>query len=325
MLKSEERSIFKPLRICVVLDKIHPMKLKVVYLLLPIVIFGFKANAQESGELAGDHFSLQGALDLFRSSISLEEFEKKINSDDSGVNNLDLNEDGDVDYVRVEDYGDEDVRSFVLQVQLSEDEKQDIAVIGIEKTGEESAVIQIIGNESIYGNEVILEPNSDAITGGKGSSTIDNLGDIVINVWAWPLVRFVYGHHYTPFRSNFHFGFYPTWYKPWKVRAWSAHWSRCHVYHARYSVVYVHRVGRAHAFYKTKRVNSVRVEARYKSANEKHRMNKSAGAPVNDKNNKAVEKNKAKTPKANKPAKQNAAKAKDKSRAGSPGRGGKKN
>lgn len=50
------------------------------------------------------------------------------------VTNLDLNQDGDVDFVRVNEFQEDDVRIFVLSVDISETESQDIAVIELEKT-----------------------------------------------------------------------------------------------------------------------------------------------------------------------------------------------
>lgn len=65
-------------------------------------------NAQnESGidstGLPGDNFSLQGALQLFQNASSPEDFEKQLNTESNHVNNLDLNGDGDIDYIRVVD------------------------------------------------------------------------------------------------------------------------------------------------------------------------------------------------------------------------------
>src|SRR5258705_1849693 len=116
-------------------------------------------SGTDSTGLPGDNFSLQGALQMFQKSSSIEEFEKLINAEDNHVNNLDLNEDGDIDYVRVIDKMDKDVHAFILQVAVSENENQDIAVIELEKTGAENAVIQIAGDEDIYGEQVIVEPD----------------------------------------------------------------------------------------------------------------------------------------------------------------------
>ncbi len=78
--------------------------------------------------LPGDQFSLRGALDLLKQSNSPEEFEKLLNSEKNDVNNLDLNQDGEVDYVRVIDRKDGDAHAIVLQVPVSTSENQDVAV-----------------------------------------------------------------------------------------------------------------------------------------------------------------------------------------------------
>ncbi len=104
----------------------------------------------DSTGLPGDHFSLEGALDLFKKAESPEDFEKLLNQEDANVNNLDLNEDGETDYIRVIDNMEDDVHAIVLQVSVSEEESQDVAVIEIEKTGDEEATLQIIGDEVLY-------------------------------------------------------------------------------------------------------------------------------------------------------------------------------
>ena len=78
------------------------------------------AKAQEdSTGLPGDNFSLQGALEMFKQSSSIEQFEKLINTESNNVNNLDLNGDGEIDYVKVIDKADKDVHAFILQVAVS--------------------------------------------------------------------------------------------------------------------------------------------------------------------------------------------------------------
>lgn len=63
--------------------------------------------AQQSGVdstgLPGDNFSLQGALQLFHDAANIEDFEKALNTESNHVNNLDLDGDGNIDYVRVID------------------------------------------------------------------------------------------------------------------------------------------------------------------------------------------------------------------------------
>ena len=129
---------------------------------------------QDSTGLPGDNFSLQGALEMFQKASSPEDFEKLLNSEDNHVNNLDLNGDGDIDYIRVIDKMDKDVHAFVLQVPVSETENQDIAVIELEKTGDATAILQIIGDEDIYGEQVIVEPGEEKEDGTSFNDDINN-------------------------------------------------------------------------------------------------------------------------------------------------------
>ena len=49
-----------------------------------------EAESPDSTGLPGDNFSLEAALDLFKKSTSPEDFEKKLNSQNNKVNNLDI-------------------------------------------------------------------------------------------------------------------------------------------------------------------------------------------------------------------------------------------
>ena len=134
--------------------------------LLGLLFMVDKVNAQQKSEvdfadstgLPGDNFSLQAALATFKTSTSLEDFEKKLNSKDNEVNNIDLNGDGKIDYIRVVDYVKDNAHAIVLQVPVSKTESQDIAVIELEKDGDKSAFLQIIGDEDIYGESTTVEP-----------------------------------------------------------------------------------------------------------------------------------------------------------------------
>jgi hypothetical protein len=210
--------------------------------------------------LPGDHFSLQGALDLFKKAQSIEEFEKSLNTEDNNVNNLDLNDDGKIDYIRVIDRMDKDVHSFVLQIPVSDKESQDVAVIELEKTGSETAVLQIIGDESFYGEQVIAEPfqeeNVKAGGRGGGSSLITEPMAIVVNVWGWPCVRFVYRPAYVAWVSPWRFGVYPGWWRPWRPRPVVVFRAGLAPFRPHYCYVKTHRVVRAHAIYKPYRAYS---------------------------------------------------------------------
>ena len=148
------------------------MKFRILGIICFLFLGLFTVQAQNSSDrtgLDGDHFSLEGALEMFKKAQSLDDFEKLLNQENSNVNNLDLNKDGNVDYVRVIDRVDWDAHAIVLQVPLNTTESQDIAVIGIEKQGAEKAILQIIGDENLYGEAHILEPTEVVAQQGNGS------------------------------------------------------------------------------------------------------------------------------------------------------------
>lgn len=234
------------------------------------LIAGFHLNlaAQDVPEetgMDGDHFSLEGALELFKKAQSPEAFEELLNSKDQNVNNLDLNQDGEVDYIRIVDHGGEGVHAIVLTVAVSESENQDIAVIEIERQGDEYAILQIIGDPDVFGSEIILEPFEEEESGtGKGYEGDDSgYARIVVNVWTWPCVRFMYAPGYRPWVSPWRWRHYPNWWRPWRPLAWSAWHVRIAPYRAhRYHIVSSHRMTRAHAVYVPRRTHSAVVKTR---------------------------------------------------------------
>ena len=231
------------------------------------VCFAWTVQAQDvtadSTGLPGDNFSLEGALELFKKAKSPEDFEKLLNTEDNYVNNLDLNEDGDVDYIRVIDNMEDDVHAIVLQVPVTKEESQDIAVIEIEKTGPKSAMLQIIGDPDIYGEEKIVEPfDVEEKATGKGPSADLEIVGVTVNVYGWSCVGFIYRPTYTLWVSPFYFGYYPRWWITWRPRPWRVFYPRVVVYRPRYRVVTTHRVVRAHKVYTPRRKTSKVVTTR---------------------------------------------------------------
>ncbi len=220
-------------------------------------------NAQEI-EKMGDNFSLEGALELFRESESLEDFEKKLNNESNDVNNLDLNEDGDIDFISVTDYMEGELHAIVLQVAVSEKEEQDIAVIEIEKTGKKDAVLQIVGDESLYGDEYYVEPfetqGSEHSKGGP--SLMEEEVRLVVNVWYWPSVQFIYRPAYRPYVSPYRWRNYPRWWKPRRVVAFNIFRPRTIRFKRNYRVTPTLRVVKTHRVYTPKRRSSKVVVSR---------------------------------------------------------------
>ena len=256
---------------------------KLLFLFVCFAATSIPAKAQEdSTGLPGDNFSLQGALEMFKQASSPEEFEKLINSADKNVNNLDLNEDGEIDYIKVIDRTENNVHAFVLQATVSETESQDIAVIELEKTGDTTAVLQIVGDEDIFGEQIIVEASdegdevADDNNGpGRGPSAgFIEPYRIVVNVFYWPSVRFVYRPVYVPWVSPWRWRHYPGWWRPWRPLAWRVYHPRVFVYHRHCAVVRTHRVVMAHRVYAPHRVASFTVRTRTTVVRNNYRVNR---------------------------------------------------
>lgn len=241
-----------------------------------------QAQTPDSTGLPGDNFSLQGALELFKKAGSPEEFEKLLNTEDSKVNNLDLNEDGKTDYIRVVSKRENEVQLFVLQALVTEKESQDIAVIELEKTGNDNAVIEIVGDEDIFGEETIVEPEGSdnafnegfsSLAGGPNTETdLVSRDAIIVNVWAWPCVRFVYAPSYVLWVSPFTWRAHPGWYRPWRPLAWHVYRPYRYRYRPHYAVVTTRRVAVAPRLYRPMRVTSVTVVNRHHTAVNNYRV-----------------------------------------------------
>lgn len=252
--------------------------------LLFITQFAQAQDIPDSTGLPGDNFSLEGALAMFKKASSPEEFEKLINTEDNGVNNLDLNEDGNIDYIKVIDKKDGEVHAFVLQVAVSEKENQDIAVIELEKKGANNAQLQIIGDEVIYGEQKIVEPSDDdavsfkdpvsRVQYGPNASQYDDetTSGIIVNVWMWPAVRFVYAPAYTVWVSPWTWRLHPVWWRPWRPLYWHAFYPRRVVYVRHYTVVTTHRTVVAHRIYRPVRASSVVVRTHYQPRVTQYRV-----------------------------------------------------
>lgn len=219
------------------------------------------ANAQSKDSTGnpGDNLDLQGVMELFKNSQNLEEFEKAINTESNQVNNLDLNKDGEIDYITVVDRVDSNAHAIVLTAPITETESQDVAVIVLEKNGAESAIVQIQGDDELYDDDYLIEPyepQANYVSKDEYDEKAAADTKVVVNVWPWPIVKYVYGPRYTPYVSPWRYRHYPVWFKPWRPVAWRVHHKRAMRYHRHYRVVHFHRVRVAHRVYHRHRVRS---------------------------------------------------------------------
>lgn len=209
-------------------------------------LYPLSTFAQEEGDrlnLPGDNLNLAAVLDVFRQSPTMEAFEAALNADTSKINNLDLDNDGKVDYIRVQAKEEGAVHTIVLQTDLADKEVQDIAVIYVEKKGD-AVEVQVVGDEDLYGKEYIVEPSSEgktqatpnpAYTGQTVNNYYYNTENNYYNsrpdycepVSSWLIVGYMYGPVYIGWSSPYYWGYYPVWWSPWAPSYWDVyyhHW-----------------------------------------------------------------------------------------------------
>ncbi len=210
----------------------------------------------DATQVSGDNFSLEGALVLFKKSNSLEEFEKLLNEESNNVNNLDLNNDGNTDYISVESIKDKDTHAIVLSTYLKDNEKQDIATIGIEKTGKEEATLQIIGDDELYAKNTIIEPFEvdEKSEKSKGPNVSDvKITRLIVNVWGWSCVRYMYAPRYVVWSSPYRWGAYPSYWRPWRPMRYGMFYTRVTPYRSFYRPTRTFRVVNARNIYMPRR------------------------------------------------------------------------
>jgi hypothetical protein len=239
-------------------------------ILVALFAAGTTIMAQNSQEeylgLPGDNLNLYAVMKLFRESRTLEDFERSLNDPKSNINNLDLNGDNRVDYIRIIDNIDGDVHTIVLQDAVSERENQDVAVFTVQRFDNGQVMVQLIGDEELYGKDYIIEPIFDDPNsletpnpGYAGNDRAFNGQNITyvktttVEIGAWPLVRFIYLPTYTVWHSSWHWGYYPSYWHPWRPYYWhyyyGYHYNWYHDYYSNYRRWNHHRYTRWNDFY----------------------------------------------------------------------------
>ena len=224
------------------------MKSLIIKSIIALLLFYSLAFAQEDVTIvsqtseAAEGLDLQAVSELFKESEDLESFEKSLNDPDTGVNNLDLDENGEVDFIRVVEEVADETHVIILQVPLGEDEFQDVATIEIEKTDDESYNMQVHGNEDLYGADYYVAPT-------------------VVRIHTWPIIAQIYAPRYRPYRSRYYWGFYPRWWQPYRPVKVRVYHTRIGKYRTRNTFM-VTRTGRVRTVHKVKYTprGSVRVK-----------------------------------------------------------------
>ncbi|MCB0801414.1 MAG: hypothetical protein KDB91_13000, partial [Bacteroidales bacterium] len=111
-------------------------------LIASAAVAGRQDYPEEYLGLPGDNLNLYAVMKLFQESETLEAFERSLNDENSRINNLDLNNDGYVDYITVSDYVNGEDHTIVLRSVLDRNESQDVAVFTVEKLRNGEVMIQ---------------------------------------------------------------------------------------------------------------------------------------------------------------------------------------
>jgi hypothetical protein len=246
-------------------------------------VFAQNTQQPDSIGLPGDNLNLYAVMDLFQSSETLEGFERKLNSIDTKVNNLDLNNDNKIDYIRVMDHIDGSAHNIVLQVSMNEKENQDVAYFIVDKNDKGGVQIQLFGDEALYGKDYIVEPNYTEtaslnetpnpgyVKQSTKQSTDKNGNTTIINNYtsyetaSWPVVRYMYEPNYIIWISPWRWYYYPDYWTPWEPWYWHRyygyHYFRHSYYYGNYRSCHNYRspVIRTHYFNNRKASNTYHV------------------------------------------------------------------
>jgi hypothetical protein len=180
--------------------------------------------------LPGDNLNLYAVMKLFQSSRTLEDFERRLNDQDSRINNLDLNGDNLIDYISVIDYPDGNNHNIVMQVALNRTEKQDVAVFTVQRFYNGSVQIQLVGDEALYGRNYIIEPiyadNSVETPNPGYVGTVGYADNTTVvtytafDIAVWPLISYIYMPGYIAWHSAWYWGYWPEYWHPWRPYYW---------------------------------------------------------------------------------------------------------
>lgn len=155
------------------------------------------------------YLDLKAIASIFGDSRDLEDFERRINDYDSRISNLDLNSDGDVDYLRVIETSENNTHLVVIQAILDRNVYQDVATVVVERDRYRRSYVQIIGDPYIYGTNYIIEP-------------VFYTTPRIVS-WFWT-------PYYRSWSSPYYWGYYPRYYnyrRPLEINIYLSHIHGC--------------------------------------------------------------------------------------------------
>jgi hypothetical protein len=215
------------------------MKATSASLLVAVLLLTTQCMAQKTIKVEAvnndisNNLDLQAVASIFGESKDLEDFEMRLNDYDSQISNLDLNNDGEVDYLRVIETSENNAHLVVIQVVLGRNEFQDVATIIVEKRENRRTYVQVIGDPYMYGPNYIVEP---------------------VYMYTPYIYSYLWGNRYSRWNSPYYWGYYPSYYRnrhPYEVNIYMSN-------------VYSH-INHNHRYYYTERLRYSNYESMHHS------------------------------------------------------------
>ncbi len=176
------------------------MKTKLLLLSLLTSVFATQIQAQDRTSVyamnneISDNLDLRAVASIFGDSKNLQDFERRLNDPKLQISNLDLNNDNEVDYLRVIETVENRTHVIIIQSVIDTDVYQDIATIDVEKDRNNKIHVQVVGDVYMYGQNYIYEPV----------------------YYSTPLIyASFWSANYRPYYSTWNWGYYPSYYYAW--------------------------------------------------------------------------------------------------------------
>lgn len=163
------------------------------------------ATVEALSDDISQNLDLEAVASIFADSKDLEAFEYALNDPETQISNLDLDQDKQVDYLRVMESVENSTHVVVIQAVLGEDLYQDVATIEVEKDSEGNPSMQFVGDVYLYGPNYIIEP---------------------VYVYRPRIFSVFWRPYYRPYRSVFYWGYYPKhwhYWRPHRVHHYTKH------------------------------------------------------------------------------------------------------
>lgn len=182
-----------------------------------------------------DNLDLRAVASIFGESNNLQDFERRLNDSKYQISNLDLNDDNQVDYLRVIESVENRTHVIIIQAVLDRDVYQDIATIDVERDNYNKVSVQVVGNTYLYGANYIYEPVYNVVP--------------VIYTSFWVT-------NYRPYYSTWSWNYYPRYYTAWRpypIYRYRNNINICINVNNRYNYVNNRKSYRAPVIYETRR------------------------------------------------------------------------